>query len=110
MTTQDFQQDGGADAAVTPVPLSMAFAGGGGYPLAAGYRVNVRQGPGTNTPVVRQLPAGSQITIRCQRRGEWVTGPCGTSNLWDSIGPNQYVSDAYVRTGSNGMVAPDCMS
>ncbi|MFE7318222.1 SH3 domain-containing protein [Streptomyces sp. NPDC057555] len=109
MTTQEFQQDGTADTAGEPVPLRASLAASS-YPVAAGYRVNVRQGPGTNTPMVRQLPVGAQITIRCQQRGEWVTGPCGTTNIWDSIGPGQYVSDAYVRTGSSGMVAPSCMS
>ncbi|MCK7627327.1 SH3 domain-containing protein [Streptomyces sp. RS10V-4] len=88
---------------------AQALAAGVTYPVAPGYRVNVRQGPGTDTPVVRQLAAGARVEIRCQRRGQWVTGPYGTSNIWDNIGPGQYVSDTYVHTGSDGMVAPTCM-
>lgn len=55
------------------------------YPLVPGYRVNVRQGPGTTTPVVRQLPAGSYVQIRCQRYGQRVSGPTGVSEIWDAI-------------------------
>ncbi|MFL9654952.1 SH3 domain-containing protein [Streptomyces sp. PB17] len=78
------------------------------YPVAPGYRLNVRSGPGTNYSVVRVLPEGSRVTINCQRTGERVSGPYGTSNIWDSIGSGQYVSDTYIRTGSDGYVAPRC--
>ncbi|MYT33531.1 SH3 domain-containing protein [Streptomyces sp. SID8354] len=103
------------DAVAEAAPLGAAVAGaaladGGSYPVAPGYRVNVRQGAGTNTALVRQLPAGARVQIRCQMRGQWVVGPYGTSNLWDNIGPGEYVSDTYVHTGSSGMVAPSCMS
>ncbi|WP_438486610.1 SH3 domain-containing protein [Streptomyces sp. S186] len=97
MTTQDFQGSAGSDAGTT-------------YPVAPGYRVNVRQGAGTNTALVRQLPVGARVQIRCQMRGQWVVGPYGTSNLWDNIGPGEYVSDTYVHTGSSGMVAPSCVN
>jgi len=78
------------------------------YPLAPGYNVNVRSGPGTHYPIVRTLAAGTSISIRCQCPGEWVTGPYGTSNIWDNIANAQFVSDAYVKTGSDGYVAPRC--
>ncbi|AQS72019.1 SH3 domain-containing protein [Streptomyces pactum] len=78
------------------------------YPVAPGYRLNVRSGPGTNYPVVRVLSEGARIAINCQRAGEWVSGPYGTSNIWDNIGSGQYVSDAYILTGSDGYVAPRC--
>ncbi|MFF2811067.1 SH3 domain-containing protein [Streptomyces sp. NPDC058000] len=124
MTTQEFQGSAGPDAGAEPDPsgaadaltdaapaaLGAALAGRTAYPIAPGYRVNVRQGAGTNTPLVRQLPAGAQVQIRCQTRGQWVVGPYGTSNLWDNIAPGEYVSDSYVHTGSSDMVAPSCMS
>ncbi|MFC9464588.1 SH3 domain-containing protein [Streptomyces coelicoflavus] len=91
--------DGGAVAA-TAALLS--------YPVAPGYRLNVRSGPGTNYRLVRVLSEGSRVSIHCQRPGEWVSGPYGTSNIWDNIGSGQYVSDAYIRTGSDGYVAPRC--
>ncbi|MEW1677100.1 SH3 domain-containing protein [Streptomyces noursei] len=110
---QPADADAGAGDAATeaaPAAFGAALAGAATYPVAPGYRVNVRQGAGTNTPLVRQLPAGARVQIRCQQRGQWVVGPYGTSNLWDNIGPGEYVSDSYVHTGSSGMVAPGCLS
>ncbi|MFG3079125.1 SH3 domain-containing protein [Streptomyces sp. NPDC048225] len=78
------------------------------YPVAPGYRLNVRSGPGTGYSLVRVLSEGARITINCQRTGERVSGPYGTSNIWDNIGSGQYVSDTYILTGSDGYVAPRC--
>ncbi|MGW2087737.1 SH3 domain-containing protein [Streptomyces sp. NPDC001880] len=78
------------------------------YPIAPGYRVNVRTGPGTQYGIVRTLPYGMRVPVYCQKPGERVTGPYGTSNLWDNIANGQFVSDAYVRTGSDGYIAPRC--
>ncbi|MFI9262406.1 SH3 domain-containing protein [Streptomyces sp. 2333.5] len=103
MTTQDQQ------SAQEPAE-EQALAGGLTYPLAPGHRVNVRQGPSTDSPVVRQLAGGARVQIRCQRHGQRVSGPYGTSDIWDNIAPGQYVSDTYVHTGSSGMVAPRCTS
>ncbi|GAB7031827.1 peptidase [Streptomyces sp. NPDC021749] len=104
MTTQESVEPAeGGEAQV------LAEAGGLSYPVAPGYRVKVRKGPGTDYPVVRRLAEGARIEIRCQRQGERVSGPYGTSDVWDSIGPGQYISDTYVHTGSDGMVAPRCM-
>ncbi|MFJ5261074.1 peptidase [Streptomyces sp. NPDC088387] len=78
------------------------------YPVAPGVRLNVRRGPGTGYGIVRVLPEGATVPIFCQRPGTSVSGPYGTSNIWDCIANEQYVSDAYVRTGSDGYVAPRC--
>ncbi|MFD8014841.1 SH3 domain-containing protein [Streptomyces sp. NPDC058955] len=78
------------------------------YPVAPGYRVNVRSGPSTQYPVVRVLAEGVTVPVYCQKPGEWISGPYGTTRLWDSIAPGQYVSDAYVKTGSDDYVAPRC--
>ncbi|MFD5428053.1 peptidase [Streptomyces sp. NPDC127084] len=78
------------------------------YPVAPGYRLNVRSGPGTQYQILRVLPYDSQVPINCQKPGERVTGPYGTSNLWDNIANGQFVSDAYVNTGSDGYVASRC--
>ncbi|TCR11501.1 uncharacterized protein YraI [Streptomyces sp. BK205] len=78
------------------------------YPVAPGYQVNVRSGPGTGYSVVRVLPEGSKVPIYCQTPGTSVTGPYGTSNIWDNVSNGQYVSDAYVNTGSDGYVADRC--
>ena len=78
------------------------------YSVAPGYRLNVRSGPGTGYTIVRVLPEGARIPIYCQRPGEAITGPYGTSNIWDNIDNGEYVSDAYVLTGSDGYVAARC--
>ncbi|MFE4540920.1 SH3 domain-containing protein [Streptomyces scopuliridis] len=78
------------------------------YAVHPDYRVNVRSGPGTNYSLVKVLPYGASVPINCQKPGEWVTGPYGTTNLWDNIANGQFVSDAYVYTGSSGYVAPRC--
>ncbi|MFE9607715.1 SH3 domain-containing protein [Streptomyces sp. NPDC006012] len=78
------------------------------YPVAPGVRLNVRSGPGTNYAVTRVLPAGMHVPIFCQAPGTRVTGPYGTSNLWDNIDNGEYVSDAYVYTGRDGYVASRC--
>ncbi|MER7795543.1 SH3 domain-containing protein [Streptomyces sp. NPDC097640] len=78
------------------------------YPIAPGYQVNVRSGPSTTSKLIKVLPYNTRVPIRCQRRGQKVTGPYGTSDIWDSIAPGQYVSDAYVKTGSDGFVTIVC--
>ncbi|MFI0929395.1 SH3 domain-containing protein [Streptomyces sp. NPDC021012] len=78
------------------------------YPIAPNCRVNVRSGPGTKYPIVRTLLAGVSVPIYCQTAGETITGPYGTTNLWDNIASDEFVSDAYVHTGSDGYVARHC--
>ncbi|MEU4039557.1 SH3 domain-containing protein [Streptomyces collinus] len=78
------------------------------FAVAPGVRLNVRNGPGTNYSIVRVLPEGSRVAIFCQAPGTTVTGPYGTSKIWDNIDNGQYVSDAYVHTGTDGYVASRC--
>lgn len=78
------------------------------YPVAPGYRVNVRSGPSTQYRLVRVLPYEANVPIRCQRPGQNVSGPYGTSKIWDNIAPGEYISDAYVKTGADGYIAPRC--
>jgi uncharacterized protein YraI len=78
------------------------------YSVAPGARLNVRSGPGTNYTVVRVLPEGAKVPVYCQSPGTTVAGPYGTTNIWDNIDNGQYVSDAYVKTGSDGYIRPRC--
>ncbi|GAA0496166.1 SH3 domain-containing protein [Streptomyces stramineus] len=88
--------------------LSARSAGTIYYPIAPGVQVNVRRGPNTGSQIVKVLAADSRVAIRCQTRGETVSGPYGTTDIWDSIAPGQYVSDAYVKTGADGFVTIRC--
>lgn len=84
--------------------------GGGGHPgtiNTSGAPLNVRSGPGTGHSIVGSVADGTHVTIRCQKRGQRINGTYGSTRLWDKIGAG-YVSDAYVYTGSDGRVAPDC--
>jgi hypothetical protein len=67
-----------------------------------------RSGPGTNFNVVGELADGTTVTITCQTTGTPEDGPFGRSTLWDRLADNSYVSDAYILTGTNNMVAPYC--
>ncbi|MFD8049168.1 SH3 domain-containing protein [Streptomyces chartreusis] len=78
------------------------------YSVAPGVRLNVRRGPGTAYSIVRVLPEGARIPIYCQTPGTNVSGPFGTSNIWDNIDDGEFVADAYVQTGSDGYVRPRC--
>ncbi|ARU60241.1 metalloendopeptidase [Tumebacillus avium] len=74
----------------------------------AGADLNVRSGPGTGYAIVGSVSDGQQVRIYCQTYGTTVTGTYGTSNVWNRIGTGQYISDTYVYTGSDGLVAPLC--
>lgn len=81
--------------------------------MTPGETLTVRSGPQTSYGQLAQLPDKSTIQIRCQvTDGTAVTGPYGTTRVWDKInlpgGKVGYVSDAWVWTGSNGLVAPKC--
>ncbi|MFE5036886.1 SH3 domain-containing protein [Streptomyces sp. NPDC056683] len=78
------------------------------YAVAPGVRLNVRSGPGTSYAITRTLPEGTRVPIFCQTPGTSVSGYYGTSNIWDNIDNGEYVSDAYVNTGSDGYVADRC--
>jgi hypothetical protein len=86
-----------------------ACGGGGvsGRVDTAGPALTVRAGTSTSTAAVGSVADGTFVTIRCQKRGQSVTGTFGTSSLWDDIGDG-FVADAYVATGSDGQVAPTC--
>ncbi|MCT9082012.1 SH3 domain-containing protein [Streptomyces fulvoviolaceus] len=78
------------------------------YDVAPGVALNVRRGPGTQYSIVRTLAVGAKVPIYCQTPGTTVTGTYGTSNIWDNIDDGEFVSDAYVNTGSDGYVASRC--
>jgi uncharacterized protein YraI len=97
-----------APAATATAAATAADAIATRYPVAPGYRVNVRSGPGTGYGIVKVLPYGASVPINCQCPGTTVTGPYGTTNIWDNIANGQYISDSYVKTGADGYIAPRC--
>jgi murein DD-endopeptidase MepM/ murein hydrolase activator NlpD len=83
-------------------------SGAPGTVNTAGANLNVRSGPGTSYSIVDSLADGASVHISCQTTGTSVTGTYGTSTIWDKIGSGKYVPDAYIFTGSDGRVAPNC--
>jgi murein DD-endopeptidase MepM/ murein hydrolase activator NlpD len=86
--------------------------GGGGNAASgvvntSGAQLTVRAGASTSTAAIGAVSDGTHVTIHCQKHGQSITGTYGTTTLWDDIGAG-FVSDAYVRTGSDGRVAPLC--
>nr|WP_158886992.1 hypothetical protein [Amycolatopsis anabasis] len=75
----------------------------------AGDPLNVRRAPSTSATAVRTVANGTKVVIDCQTTGSSVQGPLGTTTIWDYVPAlGGYISDAYVRTGSDQRVAPDC--
>lgn len=66
--------------------------------------LNVRSGPSTDYAVVGQAGNHANVVIECTARGARITGTYGTTDLWNRIGPGNWVSDAYVSTGSSTRV------
>ncbi len=88
-------------------PASAASATGTVH--TSGIDLNVRSTPSTGASVVGSVADGAQITIDCQTYGSSVSGTYGTSDIWDHLpAKGGYVSDTYVYTGSDTMVAPLC--
>jgi len=82
-------------------------AGAAGRVNTAGAALTVRAGASASTRAIGSIADGTHVTIRCQKRGQAISGTYGTSTLWDDIG-NGFIADAYVATGSDGQVAPTC--
>ncbi|CAM3387691.1 hypothetical protein KIPE111705_05910 [Kibdelosporangium persicum] len=75
----------------------------------AGDPLNVRRAPTTSSTIVGSVANGRTVTIDCQTQGISVTGPLGTTTLWDYVPAlGGYISHAYVKTTPAGQVAPDC--
>lgn len=73
----------------------------------SGAPLTIRAAASASSAAIGSVADGAFVTITCQKVGQSITGTYGTTTLWDKIGAG-YVSDAYVSTGSDGRVAPDC--
>ncbi len=95
-------------AAFLTVLGAASEAAAAGYPIVGTSTVNGRSGPGTSYQIVKTYRPGQTVSIVCQTPGETITGPLGTSNIWDKTADGAFVSDTYVRTGSDGYVTSRC--
>ncbi|MDB4944429.1 MAG: uncharacterized protein JWP97_3963 [Labilithrix sp.] len=82
-------------------------SGASGRVDTAGAPLTIRAAASTSSAAVGSLSDGQTVSISCQKKGEKVEGTFGTSTLWDKVGGG-FVADAYIFTGADGRVAPDC--
>lgn len=83
--------------------LAGAFSITNAYKITTGD-VNCRKGASTNHAVVTTYDKGDDVKIACQTYGENIQG----NSIWDKTSDGCYVSDYYVKTGSDSMVTKDC--
>ncbi|MGW4487511.1 hypothetical protein ACWEOE_27145 [Amycolatopsis sp. NPDC004368] len=82
--------------------------GATGVITTAGAPLNLRESPSTSAATKGVAARYARVPIECSVTGESVSGALGTSAIWDRVGPGLYVSDTYVKTGTDGPVAPPC--
>jgi len=95
-----------------PVPGTDNIGNGGNYYTinSQGSVINVRVNPSTVSGVVGSLVQDQYVHITCTQRGDAVSGPFGTTTLWDRIDSPSYgyVSDEWVNTSSGAPVVGSC--
>ncbi|OLR23933.1 hypothetical protein BLD50_20195 [Bacillus cereus] len=104
--------------AITFLPAGYtAFADGPIYYklMSNGQYVNMRYGPGTSYGIMLVYKPGSLLHIDCYKRGEYITGYYGASNIWNHVYDPRlnlegYISDTYMYTGSSSPIVPMCHS
>jgi uncharacterized protein YraI len=88
---------------------ALAATASGTVHTDSGVAVTVRSAPSTSAGAVGSVADGTAVVIDCQASGDTVTGKYGTTSVWDHVASaGGYITDAYVFTGSDGRVAPDC--
>ncbi|MEU4387389.1 hypothetical protein [Promicromonospora sp. NPDC023805] len=92
----------------TTVTYLWTGSGPKGVVRTQGGPLTVRSGPGTDNAAVGQAGNHANVVIECTARGTSITGTYGTTDLWNRIGPDNWVSDAYVSTGSSSGAARTC--
>ena len=59
----------------------------------SGGPFNLRSGPGVGYAVVGSIGGGQPVDIRCTATGSAVTGPYGTTTVWDRLGSDAYITE-----------------
>ncbi|GIE31581.1 hypothetical protein Ait01nite_046260 [Actinoplanes italicus] len=86
-------------ACSTPVSSKTYIAG---KVRTADGPVNVRSGPSAHNAVVRKAANGAAVKIACSVQGAKVAGTVRTTTQWDRLSDGQYISHAYVISGTVG--------
>ena len=88
---------------LTLAVLASAISTATAYPITADD-VKCRSGPGTSFAVKKTYKKGTDVDISCQTEGTDIFG----NSIWDKTQDGCYVSDYYVKTGSDGYVTDKC--
>ncbi|MEU3791008.1 hypothetical protein AB0F07_14560 [Streptomyces fructofermentans] len=72
--------------------------------------VNVRRDPSTGNPPITQLPAGVEVLVGCQRKGQAVSVPPYNNDWWAYLPQyGGYISNIYVSSPENKLPnVPEC--
>jgi hypothetical protein len=92
-------------------PAGHAPGIGNWYPInSEGSLINVRVNPNTVSGILGAVTQDQYVHIVCTQYGDAVTGPWGTTTLWDYIDYPYYgyVSDMWVNTASGQPVVGSC--
>ncbi|HEX5568578.1 MAG TPA: hypothetical protein VFY14_16915, partial [Streptomyces sp.] len=75
-----------------------------------GAGVRVRARPTTEAPVVTTLPAGVEVLVTCQERGQTVSVPPYTNDWWAYLPQyGGYLTNIYITSPDNRLPGvPDC--
>jgi hypothetical protein len=84
------------DGAWVTVTFLWTGPGTQGQVRTQGGVLNVRSGASTGTAQVGLASPYARLSIECQAVGQTINGYLRTSDLWDRVGPGNYVSHAYV--------------
>lgn len=82
-----------------------------GIVRTTGSQLNVRQAPITTSAILRQIKNKTSVALDCSMTGISVKSPSGVkTKLWYRTTKGGYVSDAFLRTDSNGSITKTCIS
>ncbi|TWD82731.1 hypothetical protein FB561_3871 [Kribbella amoyensis] len=105
---------GKAYSDLTRLTRSLTVPGGiraeGTWVTTSGSGVRVRSEASTSSQVLGVLPAGVDVLVSCQRKGELVEGSPRSSEWWAYLPKyGGYVTNVYVGSGSDKLPGvPDC--
>jgi hypothetical protein len=100
-----------APVTIVQAPRQAGPGVGNSYPInSQGSLINVRVNPSKTSGLIGQVAQDDYVTVDCTQYGESVTGPWGTTTLWDHISApySGYVSDMWVNTASGKPVVGSC--
>jgi len=88
------------------LPVTAAAAAGSGKVAGTGTAktggtpLNMRRSPSSGAAPAGTVANGGTVWLSCQVAGDRITGTVRTTDTWDRLANNAYVSDAYVVRGS----------